>query len=88
MGANAAQGITNWGFKLLLLSICIALLPESPFSAYVSLIDEIPFLAYLNWFVPIDGIFLVMQTWLQVVLAYCGYVYAHRYVGLVKGGGD
>lgn len=82
---NAIAGVTDWGIKLLLLTICLALLPQSPFATYVSLIDEIPFLNYLNWFVPIDGVFVVLQTWLQVVLIYCGYVIAHRYVGLVKG---
>lgn len=78
--------ITDWGFKLLILSICLALLPQSPFYTYISIVDEIPFLQYLNWFIPVDGIFLVMQTWLQVVLIYCGYIVALRYSNLIKGG--
>lgn len=78
--------ITDWGFKLLIISVLLALLPQSPFNAYISLVDNIPYLAYVNWFIPVDGIFLVMQTWLQVVLIYCGYVIAMRYTGLVKGG--
>lgn len=81
---NPLVAITDWGVKLLLLTVCIALLPQSPFSAYVSLSNEIPFLSYLNWFVPIDGCIAVLQVWLQCVLIYCGYVIAHRYVGLVK----
>lgn len=82
---NPLVSITDWGVKLLLLSICLTLLPQSPFATYVSLTDSIPYLQYLNWFVPIDGIFVVLEAWLQVVLIYCGYVIAHRYVGLVKG---
>lgn len=78
--------ITDWGFKLLILSILLALLPQSPFASYISLVDSIPYLAYINWFIPVDGIFLVMQTWLQVVLIYCGYMVAMRYTGIVKGG--
>ena len=85
MNVNAVSGVTDWGFKLLILSVCLALLPQSPFAAYVSLVNEIPYLSYLNWFVPIDGIFLVMQTWLQVVLIYCGYMIALRYSNALKG---
>lgn len=77
--------ITDWGFKLLILTVLFGLLPQSPFATYISLVDNIPYLAYINWFIPVDGIFLVMQTWLQVVLIYCGYVVAMRYSGLVKG---
>lgn len=77
-------GITDWGFKLLILSICLTLLPQSPFAAFVSLTNDIPYLQYLNWFVPIDGIFAVMEVWLQVVLVYMGYMIALRYSDALK----
>lgn len=77
--------VADWGFKLLLLSICITLLPQSPFQTFLNLTEDIPFLNYLNWFLPIDGILMVLQVWLQAVLVYCGYVIGHRYTGLVKG---
>lgn len=78
--------ITDWGFRLLILSLCISLLPQSPFNAYIGYVDAIPYLSYLNWFIPIDGILLVMQAWLQVVLIYCGYMVALRYSHALKGG--
>lgn len=81
-----ANTITDWGFKLLIISVLLALLPQSPFNAYISLVDSIPYLSYINWFIPVDGIFLVMQTWLQIVLIYCGYIISMRFTGLVKGG--
>lgn len=82
---NNVSGPVDWGFKLLLLSICLSLLPQSPFASYVSLVNEIPYLQYLNWFVPIDGIFAVMEVWLQVVLVYMGYMITLRYANALKG---
>lgn len=78
--------LTDWGFKLLILSVCLALLPESPFNAYISLTQQIPYLSYLNWFLPFDGIFLIIETWLQAVLIYCGYMIALRYAHALRGG--
>lgn len=77
-------GITDWGFKLLILSICLTLLPQSPFAAFVSLTDEIPYLSYLNWFIPFDGMIAILEVWLQTVILYMGYMIALRYSDALK----
>ena len=84
---GSIAGVTDWGWKMLILSVCLALLPQSPFASYVQLVDQIPYLRYLNWFVPISGIINVLQVYVQVVLIYYGYMVALRYSNGIKGGG-
>lgn len=84
MGINV-QAITDFGIKMIIFGIAIALLPESPFNLYLGLMDDIPFLQYINWFIPIDGIIAVMETWLQVILLIYAYKAIHNYSGVIGG---
>lgn len=42
-------------------------LPTSPFQKYIQYFSELPYLGYLNWFVPIDGILVVLASWLGCI---------------------
>lgn len=79
------SAFTDFGFKMLLLSIVIALLPESPFEHYITWFSEIPYLKYLNWFIPIGEIVAITETWLSVVVVYYGYMVVMRYVNGLRG---
>ena len=84
-GASYFGGVTDWGFKILILSVVLALLPQSPFSLYAELVNDIPYLNYLNWFIPMSEIVLVVEAWLVVVSVYYGYMVALRYANALKG---
>ncbi len=82
---NATSSVTDWGFKLLLLSIVLALLPQSPFNMISDLVNDIPYLNYLNWFIPFQQIVGILQTWLVAVNLYYGYMVTLRYAHGIKG---
>lgn len=80
---NILGGVTDWGFKLLILSIVLVLLPESPFSIVNQLITEIPYLNYLNWFIPFSQLVGVMELYLACITIYYGYMMALRYTHVI-----
>lgn len=61
----------------------IALLPNSPFQAFIHAIDEIPYLAEFNWFFPVSEVIVVMQGFLSVVLVYYTYQAIMRFIHLI-----
>lgn len=52
------------------------LLPDSPFGGMLQFIGQFDFLPFLNWFVPFDMAFLIMDSWLVVIALY----YVYKYV--------
>lgn len=80
---NILGGVTDWGFKLLILSVVLVLLPESPFSMINQYITQVPYLQYLNWFIPFTQLVGVMEFWLAVVTIYYGYMMALRYTHVI-----
>lgn len=80
---NILGGVTDWGFKLLILSVVLVLLPESPFSLVNQLITQVPYLQYLNWFIPFGQLVGVMEFWLAAVTVYYGYMMALRYTHVI-----
>lgn len=70
--------------KILLISFVLALLPASPFVGFSYLVEQIPYLSFLNWFLPIQEILVILESWLVVVIVYYGILYILNYTGLVK----
>lgn len=66
----SALSISNIGIVLIFLTFALALLPDSPFTAFINVIGEIPYLAELNWFVPITEMLAIGQAWLVAITAY------------------
>lgn len=76
---------TDFGFKMLLLSVVFTLLPESPFQSYISFFADIPYLNYLNWFVPISDIIAFFEVWLACIVIYYGDMVVLRFANGLKG---
>jgi len=64
------MSIANIGIVLIFLAFAIGLLPESPFTAFISVMGNIPYLDILNWFVPITEILAVGQAWLLAITVF------------------
>lgn len=77
--------LTDFGFKMFLLSVVFVLLPESPFQSYISYFQDIPYLNYLNWFVPISQLAAIFEVWLGAVVVYYGYMFVLRFANGLKG---
>lgn len=76
--------VSEFGVKVILLTVVVSLLPSSPFSNFNSLITGIPYLSYLNWFLPISEILVVLESWLVVVSIYYSILFVLNYVGVLK----
>ena len=78
------NALGEFGIKVLLLSVVLAMLPASPFVGFANLMASVPFLSYLNWFLPISEMVAVFEAWLAVVAVYYGSLYLMNYVGVLK----
>lgn len=78
------QIINDFAIKLLILSVVLALLPQSPFTGFNTLVSQIPFLSWLNWFLPISEMLLIFESLLVVVAIFYGILYLLNYVGVLK----
>lgn len=78
------QSVSDFSTKVLLLSVVLALLPESPFVGFSSLVSNIPFLAWVNWFLPISEMLVIFESLLVAVAIYYGILYLLNYVGVLK----
>ena len=76
--------VSDFGVKVVLLTLVITLLPSSPFNNFASLVSNIPYLSYLNWFLPISEIMVVLESWLIIVSAFYGILFLLNYVGIIK----
>lgn len=76
--------VSDFGIKVILLTVVVSLLPSSPFANFNSLVTNIPYLSYLNWFLPISEILVVLESWLVVVSLYYSILFVINYVGIVK----
>jgi len=76
--------VSEFGIKVLLLTVVITMLPSSPFSNFAYLVSNLPYLSYLNWFLPISEILVVIEGWLVIVSAYYGILFVLNYVGILK----
>lgn len=78
------KSLGEFGVKVLLLSVVLAMLPSSPFVGFNNLVAGLPYLSYLNWFIPISEMMVVFESWLAVVAIYYGILYLLNYVGVIK----
>lgn len=72
------------GVKVLIISLVLSLLPVSPFVGFEYLLENIPFLSFVNWFLPIQEMIAILESWLVVVAVYYGILYLVNYTGIVK----
>lgn len=77
--------LTDFGFKMFLLSLVFTLLPTSPFRSFISLLADVPYLSYLNWFIPVSDFAAIFEVWLSVVVIYYGYLFVLRFANGLKG---
>lgn len=78
------QSVSDFATKVLLISVVLALLPESPFVGFSSLVSNIPFLSWVNWFLPISEMLVLFESLLVAVAIYYGILYLLNYVGVLK----
>lgn len=52
----------------MLIAFFVGILPESPFLTYINLTDLHEYLAYINYFLPIDKLILISDTWLTCLV--------------------
>lgn len=76
--------VSDFAFKILLLSVVLAILPQSPFQGFSSLMASIPYISYLNWFLPISEMIVILESWLAIVAVYYSILYVLNYVGVLK----
>lgn len=78
------QSVSDFATKVLLISVVLSLLPESPFVGFSSLVSNIPFLSWVNWFLPISEMLVLFESLLVAVAIYYGILYLLNYVGVLK----
>ena len=76
--------VSDLAVKILIISLVLSLLPASPFQGFQYLTQNIPYLSFVNWFVPINEMLVITETWLIVVATYYGILYLVNYAGIVK----
>ena len=76
--------VSDIGVKILVISLVLTLLPQSPFQGFAYLTSQIPYLSFVNWFVPISEMLAILESWLVVVSTYYGIMYLVNYAGIVK----
>lgn len=76
--------VSEFGVKVLLLTLVVSLLPSSPFNNFSYLVSNLPYLSYLNWFLPISETLVVFEAWLVVVSIYYSILFILNYVGIIK----
>lgn len=81
---NALNAVSDLGVKVIIISIILALLPQSPFVGFSSLVNQLPYLSFVNWFLPISEMLAILESWLVVVSVYYGILYLINYTGLAK----
>lgn len=62
--------LSNIGIVLIFASFAFALLPDSPFTLFISTLDKLPYLDVLNWFIPVSEMVAIGQAWLIAITAF------------------
>lgn len=74
------QKIVNSIAGVLIDFLC-AVLPQSPFKAFIHYIADLKYIEYINWVIPVNVLIAITEAWLTCVLAY----YAFQFLmGLIK----
>lgn len=78
------MNVTDFSFKVIILTAVVALLPYSPFQGFNYLVNSLPYIGYLNWILPISEMLVIMESWLAIVASYYTILFALNYVGILK----
>lgn len=78
------EALLGLAVKFLLLTLVLALLPVSPFQAFVQYFGQIPFLGVLNYFLPVAEMLAVIEVWLVAVAVIYSILYILNHVGALK----
>lgn len=62
----------------------LALLPTSPFTAYIDAFEKIPFLSYLNYFIPVSTFIGIGEAWLVAVGVFYLYSIILRWIRAIE----
>lgn len=81
---NALTSVTDFGVKVIVLSVVLTLLPSSPLSGFNYLLSNLPYLNFLNWFLPISEMIVILESWLLVVSIYYSIIFLINYAGVAK----
>lgn len=81
---TALTSVSDFGVKVIILSVVLTLLPSSPLSGFSYLVSNIPYLNFLNWFLPISEMIVILESWLVVVSIYYSIIFLINYAGVAK----
>lgn len=81
---TALTSVSDFGVKVIVLSIVLTLLPSSPLSGFNYLVSNLPYLNFLNWFLPITEMIVILESWLLVVSVYYSIIFLINYAGVAK----
>lgn len=62
----------------------LALLPTSPFVAFIDALENIPFLSYLNYFIPISTFIGIGEAWLVSIGVFYLYSIILRWIRAIE----
>jgi hypothetical protein len=75
-----------WEIKKILFAVAVAVLnflPNSPFTAFLTMSGKMPFLGYLNYFLPIAECISIGEAWLACIAVFYSYQTIMRLVQLI-----
>ena len=81
---SGLSSVSDFGVKVIILSVVLTLLPSSPLSGFNYLISNLPYLNFLNWFLPISEMIVILESWLLVVSIYYSIIFLINYAGVAK----
>lgn len=81
---NTLSTVSDFGVKVLILTVVLTLLPSSPLTGFNYLLSNIPYLNFVNWFLPISEMIVILESWLVVVSIYYSIIFLINYAGVAK----
>lgn len=84
-------GIVKYGIAnvlSLLVELCCAILPTSPFETFLDYFSKFEYLPYINFFLPIDAFCAVFEAWLSCVLLWYVWQFVMDVISWVSGYGS
>lgn len=69
---------------LAVAGILIAILPVSPFQAFISELGQLPYIGYFNWFFPVGKCLTVLGAWAVCLGVYYSIAWILRQLDIVS----
>ena len=70
MDSMGLSSMVQIGVVLIIITFVVALLPESPFQAYINALSDTTWLKYFNWVFPVSECIATLQAWLAAITAF------------------